>query len=44
MSKNKVIIKIELSQELWEKLCTKFPEITQMPKATAIRYLLFKLL
>ena len=44
MNKNKVIIKIELSQELWERLCAKYPEITQMPRATAIRYLLFKLL
>jgi len=41
---NKIVIKIELDKEFWERLCEKYKEITQMPKATAVRYLLFKLL
>ena len=44
MVSNKVVVKITLDKEFWKKLVEMYPEIKEMPKATAIRYLLSKLL
>jgi len=39
-----VVVKLNIDDEFWSELEKKFPEIRGIPKATAIRVLLNKLL
>jgi len=41
---SKLVIKLEIDTKTWEQLMAKFPELRNIPKATAVRVLLSKLL